>query len=192
MRRGKSIHPIIYTAVGMFLGELLIANPTAALYEWLTGRELWLPDFVPPGFLFGAGLGLFIGFAFLRFREPLWYTYFYKNRKTYENKIISIKSIELHFVYDERPIVENRTFVDCEFIGPGIVALDELKELVHCEFHQSGIPIKVNLNHPIAGCLVFRGCIFRNCKFRRVQFLLGPDVYDALLSGSNLGSRDTN
>ena len=91
------------------------------------------------------------------------------------------------------PVVENKTFVNCDIIGPGVVLFEERNEFPQCNFIETGDVIAVPHGAYITGGLAFMRCTFRDCRFFRTQIVTAaPQVMAELrrIGANVVGSDD--
>lgn len=92
--------------------------------------------------------------------------------KTFEGKRIFLNE----FILPSHPLIEGKTFINCQIIGPANVILvvgNSVNEprMPHCDavlMHKE--------SRPVNG-FAFSNCTFRECSFQRVTFLVPIDEY---------------
>ncbi len=73
--------------------------------------------------------------------------------------------------------IENKTFIDCDILGPVIVGLSQSNTgrmtITNSTFHMcTGVIIRTNVSVPFS--VTLRDCTFINCKIYGVQFVVPP------------------
>lgn len=86
-------------------------------------------------------------------------------------------------------VLDQKTFHNCDFIGPGVILFDGHINLVGGgDFVECGDLIFAPGGTAVTSVLVLRNCTFRNCRFFRVGLLTSsPGVIDGFVS---FGARD--
>jgi hypothetical protein len=93
-------------------------------------------------------------------------------RKQFQDERIYLND----FVLPSNPVVERKTFVDCDFIGPAIIyfqfgnKIDELRP-PRCD------AVYLHPGKDFFNGFVFRHCHFRGCSFQRVTVVVGDADY---------------
>jgi hypothetical protein len=83
------------------------------------------------------------------------------------------------FVLPSHPLIEGKTFIDCDFIGPGCIYL-------HSGNSTGALrPPAVDAVWLAPGAqftnmFTFRNCVFRNCSFQRITLFASLEYFDAL------------
>jgi hypothetical protein len=87
--------------------------------------------------------------------------------RTFENKRIYLND----FVLPSKPLIEDKTFIDCEIIGPANIvllsgnAIGELRP-PHCD------AVLIAARGEPSNGYAFRNCTFRGCSFLRVTLMV--------------------
>lgn len=93
--------------------------------------------------------------------------------KTFERKRIFLSE----FVLPSKPLVEDKTFIDCEIIGPATVILHQGNtvnehRLPICDAYVMNASANPNTGY------VFNRCAFRGCSFVRVSLMFSLEEYE--------------
>lgn len=93
--------------------------------------------------------------------------------KTFERKRIFLNE----FVLPSMPLIEGKTFIDCEIIGPASVILNigntvSEHRLPKCDAYVMSAPAQPNNGY------IFNNCAFRGCSFIRVSLMFSLMEYD--------------
>lgn len=92
--------------------------------------------------------------------------------KTFERKRIYLNE----FCLPSHPFVENKTFIDCEIIGPSNVIFISGNHLGDARYPISDAVLMAPNTSPNNG-YIFKDCTFRGCNFSRVTFLVPLSEY---------------
>ena len=93
--------------------------------------------------------------------------------KTFEAKRIYLSE----FVLPSHPLVEGKTFIDCEIIGPANVLLVSGNSIAEGRSPSCDAVALRDGDVPINGVFL-RNCTFRGCSFQRVTFLISEQEID--------------
>lgn len=93
--------------------------------------------------------------------------------KTFERKRIFLNE----FALPSKPIIEGKTFIDCEIIGPASVILNignsvDNHQLPFCDAYVMGSQANPNNGY------LFNNCVFRGCSFIRVSLMFSLSEYE--------------
>ncbi|WP_439470948.1 hypothetical protein [Brevundimonas sp.] len=164
-----------FVQIGIWLGAF-------ALTAWAAKAAELLSAYAPFSWV-GAGIcgGLVVSVSYWLFASSRakWVRTKYDNTmmlrggmvdplaKTFEAKRIYLSE----FVLPSHPVIEGKTFIDCEIIGPSNVLLVSGNSVAegrspHCD----AIALRDG-DLPING-IFLRNCTFRGCSFLRVTFLI--------------------
>jgi hypothetical protein len=94
--------------------------------------------------------------------------------KTFESKRIYLNE----FALPSKPLIEGKTFIECELIGPANVVLVSGNTVTDQQLPICDAILIAEGADPSNG-YVFRNCIFRNCSFVRVTFMVTSAELDA-------------
>jgi hypothetical protein len=92
--------------------------------------------------------------------------------KTFETRRIYLND----FCLPSHPLVEQKTFIDCEIIGPANIMF-ELGTLATENKFPRLDAVLLNGHNPFTNGYIFRSCIFRGCSFQRVTIFVPPNEY---------------
>ncbi|MEO8722228.1 MAG: hypothetical protein ABI395_01720 [Sphingobium sp.] len=92
--------------------------------------------------------------------------------KTFERKRIYLNE----FCLASHPFVENKTFIDCEIIGPANIILQSGNNIGDPRYPMSDAVLMARDAAPFNG-YIFRDCTFRGCNFSRITFLVPFSEY---------------
>jgi hypothetical protein len=87
--------------------------------------------------------------------------------RTYERKRIYLNE----FALPSKPLIEGRTFIECEIIGPANVVLVSGNTVTDQQLPVCDAFLIAAGSEPTNG-YAFRNCIFRNCAFVRVTLMV--------------------
>lgn len=99
--------------------------------------------------------------------------------KTFERKRIYLNE----FVLPSHPLVEDKTFIDCEIIGPANVLLELGNNIDQVRYPFCDTVLMHEEARPNNG-YIFRNCTFRGCSLQRITFLV-PVVQYQMTRGVN-------
>jgi len=94
--------------------------------------------------------------------------------QSFENKRIHLSD----FVLPSNPIIENKTFIECELIGPAILFMDERNYVNDLMVPKVDGILVANDAHPW-NVVILRGCQFRKCRFIRVSLAIRESEFNA-------------
>lgn len=99
------------------------------------------------------------------------------------SKVFEDKRIYLNdFVLPSSPVIDSKTFVGCEIVGPANIYMTEDYRISDIRPGLVDAVVLEGKNHFNNG-YIFRNCTFRGCTFQRVTLFFLPD---AAISHSNL------
>jgi hypothetical protein len=87
--------------------------------------------------------------------------------KSYEDKRIYLNDLCL----PSFPLLENKTFINCEIIGPANVVPEYGNNIQEPRFPICDA-VWLKDGHNLFNATIFRNCTFRNCSFQRITFLV--------------------
>jgi hypothetical protein len=94
-------------------------------------------------------------------------------QRTFENTRIYLNE----FTLPSHPLIEGKTFIGCEIIGPANLMLDadnsirDIKQPI-CD------AVLLRETPRFYNGIILRRCVFRECSFQRITFFVKPDEYD--------------
>lgn len=154
-----------------------------ALPAWAAKAVPMLEQFEPLSWVIAGffGLGFGVGlFALSAWARGKWVRSSYDSRmlaqggavdpleKTFERKRIYLNE----FCLPSHPLVEDKTFIDCEIIGPANILFVSGNNITQGRYPVcDAVRLKEDLI-PNANCYLFRDCIFRGCNFSRITFFV--------------------
>jgi hypothetical protein len=92
--------------------------------------------------------------------------------RTFEGRRIFLND----FVLPSHPLVEGKTFIDCEIIGPADIFF-EWGNNASSNRDPRLDAVLLNRRNVFTNGYIFRGCIFRGCSFQRITFFILPQGY---------------
>lgn len=92
--------------------------------------------------------------------------------KTFEAKRIFLNE----FILPSHPLVDGKTFIDCQIIGPANVILVEGNSVNEQRLPYCDAVLMHEDRRPVNG-LAFTNCTFRQCSFQRVTLLIPNSEY---------------
>jgi hypothetical protein len=134
-------------------GGLVTFAVSASLIAWVRGR--WITARYNAKLIRASG-----------FIDPI--------ASTFEGKRIALGD----FVLPAHPVVENKTFINCDIIGPAILLMDygnSVRDLAYPTCDAILIPTDVTPSNVI----ICRNCTFRHCRFVRITFAIRELEYGA-------------
>jgi hypothetical protein len=93
--------------------------------------------------------------------------------KTFERRRIFLNE----FALPSHPLIEDKTFIDCEIIGPANIILDTGNRVDEPRFPLCDTVLMSAPARPFNG-YAFRRCAFRGCSFQRITFLIPAHEYE--------------
>lgn len=75
------------------------------------------------------------------------------------------------------PLIENKTFINCEIIGPSNVVMEYGNNISEPRYPISDA-VKMKPDHKFFNAVIVRNCTFRQCSFQRVTFLVPHLEYE--------------
>lgn len=93
--------------------------------------------------------------------------------RTFENNRIVLND----FVLPSHPIVEDKTFVDCEIIGPANIYMAQGSQAVENKYPRLDA-VYVEKDKQFENGFVFVRCLFTNCSFHRVTLFVDDASYE--------------
>lgn len=93
--------------------------------------------------------------------------------KTYENRRIFLNE----FCLPSFPLIENKTFINCEIIGPSNIVLEYGNNVQEVRYPISDA-VLMKPNHQLFNAIIVRNCVFRQCSFQRITFLVPHSEYE--------------
>lgn len=93
--------------------------------------------------------------------------------KTFEGKRIFLNS----FVLPSHPFIQNKTFIDCEIIGPGNIYLRQDNSVTKM-LEPKIDTVYLEKNVQFYNGFVFDDCLFKNCSFQRVTLFVRNEEYN--------------
>jgi hypothetical protein len=116
--------------------------------------------------------------------------------KTYEDMRIYLND----FCLPSHTLIENKTFVNCQLIGPANIILQYGNNIKDAAYPISdAVLLKEDAN--LFNAIYVRNCVFIRCSFQRVTFLVPPHEYtfakdwhgfNWITHDDNLGSKESN
>jgi hypothetical protein len=100
-----------------------------------------------------------------RFVDPM--------QKAFEDKRIFLNE----FCLPSHPLVEGKTFINCEIIGPANIVL-QYGNSVQEQKPPECDAVVLDPTKPFYNALLFRNCTFRLCSFQRITFYVSADEYE--------------
>ena len=100
---------------------------------------------------------------------------------TFQNRRIYLED----FVLPSHPLVEGKTFINCDIIGPANI---------FWQYGNQANPIRppvidavcLEARNAFNNGIIFRDCIFRNCSFQRITVFAVPELYPDWKDNANL------
>jgi hypothetical protein len=89
--------------------------------------------------------------------------------KVFEGKRIFLND----FILPSTPLVDGKTFVDCEIVGPANIFL-QMDNAINNVRPRSVDAVALDGKTQFYNCFVFRNCTFRGCTFHRVTLFFTP------------------
>jgi hypothetical protein len=93
--------------------------------------------------------------------------------KTFEGKRIYLNE----FALPSHPIIEGKTFIDCEIIGPANVYLQVGNSVSEPRLPFCDAVLLDGARHFVNGYFL-RNCTLRGCSFQRVTWFIAPNEYE--------------
>lgn len=93
--------------------------------------------------------------------------------KTFERKRIFLNE----FVLPSKPIIEHKTFIDCEIIGPATVIMNIGNNVADHRLPVCDAYVMSAIANPLTG-YIFNNCVFRGCSFVRVSLMFSLAEYE--------------
>jgi hypothetical protein len=93
--------------------------------------------------------------------------------KTYENLRIYLNE----FCLPSHALIENKTFINCEIIGPANIMLQIGNNVAEARYPICDAVLLKDDLHNIYNTIVVRNCIFRQCSFQRITYLVPKEEY---------------
>ena len=93
-------------------------------------------------------------------------------QKAFEDKRIYLNE----FCLPSHPLVEGKTFIKCEIIGPANIVLQSGNNLNEQKFPICDA-IVLDETKTFYNAVIFRNCTFRLCSFQRITFYFPPSEY---------------
>lgn len=89
--------------------------------------------------------------------------------------------VQIALLADERSMIENQVFEDCEIRGPAMLALVGQFEMSNCVFDGTfdSLFFEVAEGRHVLGVIGVRGVAFRRCRFVNVGMLGTQDMIQA-------------
>lgn len=158
-----------------------------ALPAWATHATGLFSEYAPASWVVAGFMGLLlaaVSSALVSFSRGRWIRSNYDNamlekksgvdplERTFERKRIYLNE----FALPSHPIVEGKTFIDCEIIGPQNVILQYGNQLAEPKEPKLDAVLMHEASQPSNG-LIFRNCTFRGCSFIRVTVLVHISEY---------------
>lgn len=94
-------------------------------------------------------------------------------RSTFERKRIYMGD----FVLPSTALVEGKTFIECEIVGPAVLLFDAHNNITEPRYPKSDAVLIAD-RVPVYNAIWLRGCTFRGCTFSRVTFLFRRPEYE--------------
>jgi hypothetical protein len=191
MFKFKSLHPLIKTAIGVFVLEFFIAPIGTAFFAKYLSRPLkmfkdvidsW--GFLPHGLMIGTSIGMVGALYFLRGKSPDWYKNFDVQRARFDHEKISIQSILREYVKgDTYQFVRSKQFYNCKFYGPAMAFFTEDVTIGPGNVWGSmGTPLSLGKGETVTGCVGFQGCHFEGCSFEHITPIIPASTYDVFFN----------
>lgn len=91
----------------------------------------------------------------------------------------------------DKPVVKDKTFEDCELIGPAMIFLTGSTFMVNSSFEGSFEKTVLILREKrwLMGVVAFEDCIFKRCKFLKVGIIASPGQEEKYRKGFGEGKR---
>jgi hypothetical protein len=97
---------------------------------------------------------------------------------TFQKQRIKIEELALPF----DPVVRDKTFIECQLLGPCNIALRGRGSITSCGFvHAAGVLIKEEASVPVG--ILFLNCTFLRCRIYRVLLFASLGEYERLSKG---------
>ena len=187
-KRSRLLHFVVANldTVAIFLKYLLPASITGAVVGWATWFTGIFQQHAPASWIYATVIGALIGAliaALLAYSREKMQQVRFRNTVfsgTYLNPLDTLFTTKRVRIADLSPpigaIIEGKTFVDCEIMGPANVVFEG------CHFHgNSGEVVDAIIIKP--GMIPrngfgFQNCIFRGCRFYLVTFMAPEPEYE--------------
>jgi hypothetical protein len=158
-----------------------------AVTAWAAAAANLLSQFAPFSYVVAGLLGSWIvssGYWLIASARTRWVRTKYDNTmmlrgglidplaKTFESKRIYLSE----FVLPSHPIIEGKTFIDCEIIGPAnlmLISGNNVADnrLPHCD------ALALAPNDVPHNRIMLSNCVFRSCSFQRVTFFISAEEF---------------
>lgn len=93
--------------------------------------------------------------------------------KTFEDKRIYLSD----FCLPSHPLIDNKTFINCEIIGPSNLVLEYSNNVTEQKYPICDA-VLLKKGQMYYNATLVRTCTFRHCSFQRVTFLFPVDQYE--------------
>lgn len=163
---------------------LIGLSGTTVISAWAVKTTAWLSSLGPIAWVGGGILG---GLSFLvGFR--LWVSSANDLQRIRLAKKFEIEKSPINPLEDtftrlriplsafEKPIletIENKTFVDCEIYGPGVIAFLGASHVANNKFFICDL-VRIRADIPVRNVIAFNNVTIRNCKLYKVTLLIPP------------------
>lgn len=159
-----------------------------ALPAWAVGASEKFAEYAPFSWVAAGFLGMLIvsiayalsGWAYSKFIRARYDakmiaggSYVDPMAKTYEDRRIFLGE----FCLPSHPMIEKKTFINCQIIGPANIVLEFGNSVQDAAFPISDA-VLMKPGHKLFNAVIVRDCIFRQCSFQRVTFLVPSSEYE--------------
>jgi len=164
---------------------------SAALPAWAVSVMDMFSDYAPlswvaAGFVGLLAYGLFLalrGYGATRSVRAKYDARFFAESGAVDplSKVFEGKRIYLNnFVLPSNPIVEGKTFVDCEIVGPANLYL-EIDNNINDVKSDAVDAVALNTSRAFSNGFTVKSCTFRNCTFHRITLFIDPSMVQHVL-----------
>jgi hypothetical protein len=159
-----------------------LAVTSFALPAWAVRTAELFPAYSPASWVAAGFLGFFViaaGYWLFTSAYSRWISARY-NARLYEKsdfidpmgKIFQDQRIFLDgFILPSHPLVEGKTFINCDIIGPANIVLQYMNH-VSSQRYPICDTVLLKDNATYYNAILFRHCTFRECSFQRITVLI--------------------
>ena len=104
------------------------------------------------------------------------------------------ETVRLHDLVGEKaPIIREKTFEDCDLLGPAMIWVSGTGAFISCGFDgdPDSLFVEIPEQRPLMSVIQMHDCVFRTCRFNRVGIIGLPEDIANWRKGFVQGS-DTN
>ena len=172
-------------SLGTLVSSKLIPTTSFALPAWATWASRMFSDYAPLSWVIAGFSGLLVyaacvamhGFGRHRTVRSRYDEKFLSGTGGVDplSKVFEGKRIFLNdFILPSNPLVNGKTFVDCEIVGPANIYLDHDNNINEIQAGKVDAVALSGKNQFING-FVFTSCTFRKCTFHRITLFFHPE-----------------